>query len=92
MEFLYVFGLMFFAIFGAAMLAEIFCKSFFKGSAESIDVFVEPNEDLQDFVERARKSGFIGSISIIGGAEDEQAVLLAEKYDDVHLCGDVVKK
>ena len=92
MQFLYVFGLMFLAIFGAAMLAEIFCKAIFRSSLRSFDIYVKPSEDLAEFIEHARKSDIIGEINIIDGEADEQAVLLAEKYDNVHLCADLVKK
>lgn len=92
MEFLYVYGLMFLAIFGAAMLAELFWKALFKSSLSSVDVYVKPSEELSEFVVQARKSGFVGEINIVGGEENEQARALAEKYDNVHLCADMVKK
>ena len=92
MQLLYVFGLMFLAIFGAAMLAEIFCKAIFRSSLRSFDIYVKPSEDLAEFIEHARKSEIIGEINIIDGEADEQAALLAEKYDNVHLCADLVKK
>ena len=92
MEFLYVYGLMFLAIFGAAMLAELFWKALFKSSLSSVDVYVKPSEELSEFVVQARKSGFVGEINIVGGEENEQARALAEKYENVHLCADMVKK
>jgi len=92
MQFIYVFGLMFLAIFGAAMLAELFWKALFRSSLRSVDVYVKPSEDLSEFVEQARKSGFVGEINIVGGEENEQARALAERYDNVHLCADMVKK
>lgn len=92
MEFLYVYGLMFLAIFGAAMLAELFWKALFKSSLSSVDVYVKPSEELSEFVVQARKSGFVGEINIVGGEENEQARALAEKYDNVHICADMVKK
>lgn len=90
MEFFYVFGLMFLAIFGAVMLAELFCRAIFRSSVRSFDIYLKSGDDLADFVEQAQKSDFIGQINIINGEQSEQAKALAEKYDNVHLCENLV--
>lgn len=89
MEFIYVFALMFFSIFGLAALIRIFAGALFRSSRRRFDVYVRSDEGVEEFVDYARKSPNIGEINLIlsGGETDKQAALLAEKYADVHTVG-----
>ena len=70
MQFLYVFGLMFISIFGLAMLLHLFIKALLDGAAREFDVYVKNDENIEEFIENAEKSAFIGKIYII--ADDSE--------------------
>lgn len=88
MRFLYVFVLMFLATFGLAMLIHLFSQALLKSAVRKIDVTIREEEGVEEFVEQARKAAFIGDINVIetenGGG---RAVVLAKKYDNVHVVG-----
>ncbi|MCM1166366.1 MAG: hypothetical protein NC299_05045 [Lachnospiraceae bacterium] len=65
MQFLYVFGLMFISIFGLAALLHSLAKALLDGASREFDVYVKNEEDIDDFIENARHSPFIGKIYII---------------------------
>ncbi len=92
MDFIYVFLLMFFSIFGLAALIKLFAGALFRSSRRRFDVYVRTDEGVEEFVDYARKSPNIGEINLIlsGGETDEEAALLAEKYADVHTVGSKV--
>lgn len=87
MNYIYVFLLMFFSIFGLAMLLELFARALLDSSFTAQDVYIRCGEDIEEFVRFARKSGHIRSINLIptGTSADETAAELAKKYDDVHI-------
>ncbi len=89
MGFIYVFLLMFFSIFGLAALIRLFTSALLGNSRRRFDVYVKTDEGVEEFVDYARRSSNIGEINLIlsGGETDKQAVLLAEKYTDVHTVG-----
>ncbi len=89
MEFIYVFLLMFFSIFGLAALIRLFASALFKSSRRRFDVYVRTDEGVDEFVDYARRSPNIGEINLIlsGGEADKQAAFLAEKFADVHTVG-----
>ena len=70
MQFLYVFGLMFISIFGLAVLLHLFIKALLDGAAREFDVYVKNDENIEEFIENAEKSPFIGNIYII--ADDSE--------------------
>lgn len=90
MHFIYVFVLMFLSIFGLAALLRLLADALLDSARRRFDVYVRADEDIGDFIESARRAGFIGEINIIpaGGKQDETAASLAEKYADVHLVGE----
>ena len=83
MKFLYVFLLMFLAIFGLAMLLHLFTKALLDGASRRFDVSVRDCDDIEEFVEQAGKSAFIGNINIIETDDTGRAEALAEKYENV---------
>lgn len=65
MQFLYVFALMFISIFGLATLVHLFAKALLDGSARAFDVYVRDDENIEEFLDRAERSPYIGKIYII---------------------------
>lgn len=65
MQFLYVFGLMFISIFGLATLLHLLGKALFDGAAREFDVYVKNDENIDEFIENAKKYPCIGKIYII---------------------------
>ncbi len=93
MQFLYVFLLMFFSIFGLAALLKLLADALLRSSFRPYDVYVRcDDDDIEEFVNFARKSCHIGSINLILSEgeyekQDETAIALAGKYADVHIIG-----
>lgn len=65
MQFLYVFGLMFISIFGLAALLHLLAKALLDGASREFDVYVKNDENIEEFIENAKKSPYIGKIYII---------------------------
>ena len=65
MQFLYVFGLMFISIFGLAALLHLLAKALLDGASREFAVYVKNDENIEEFIENAKKSPFIGKIYII---------------------------
>lgn len=65
MQFLYVFGLMFISIFGLATLLHLLGKALLDGASREFDVYVKKDENIDEFIENAKRSPFIGKIYII---------------------------
>lgn len=65
MQFLYIFGLMFISIFGLAMLLHLLAKALLDGASREFDVYVRNDENIEEFIENAEKSPFIGKVYII---------------------------
>lgn len=70
MQFLYVFGLIFLSVFGLAVLLHMLAKALFDGASREFDVYVKDDENIDEFIENAKKSPFIGKIYII--ADDSE--------------------
>lgn len=70
MQFLYVFALMFISIFGLATLVHLIAGALLDGAARAFDVYVKNDENIEEFIENAEKSPFIGKIYII--ADDSE--------------------
>ncbi|MBD5129833.1 MAG: hypothetical protein HDT43_07910 [Ruminococcaceae bacterium] len=73
MQFLYVFGLMFISIFGLAELLRLLGKALLDSSSREFDVYVKNDENIDEFIENAKKSPFIGKIYIIADGTDISA-------------------
>lgn len=65
MQFLYVFALMFISIFGLATLVHLLAKALLDGAARAFDVYVMDDENIEEFIDRAQRSPYIGKIYII---------------------------
>lgn len=65
MQFLYVFGLMFISVFGLATLLRLLAKALLDGASREFDVYVKDDENIEEFIENAEKSPFIGKVYII---------------------------
>lgn len=84
MRFICVFLLMFFSIFGLAMLIHVLANALICGGTRRFDVTINDSEDIEEFIRQAEKSAFIGSIGVI--SEDAgRAAALERKYDSVHI-------
>ncbi len=70
MQFLYVFGLIFLSVFGLAVLLHMLAKALFDGAARKFDVYVKDDENIDEFIENAKRSPFIGKVYII--ADDSE--------------------
>ncbi len=93
MQFIYVFLLMFFSILGFAVLLRLLLEALLGSAFRTRDVYVRcDDEDIEEFVKFARKSGHIGTINLIlcgfgHDKEDETAKALAGKYAEVQIVG-----
>lgn len=87
MRFLYVFAMMFLSIFGLAVLLKVLFSALFDGVSRKFEVFVRDQEDIEEFLDRARKSPFIGRVIVITDKSGSELSVLAEKYADVGFIG-----
>lgn len=82
MRFVYVFVMIFLAVFGFAVLLKILFDALLDSSARRFDVSVTYSEDIEEFLDYARKSGHIGKVTVISdNASDLSAI--KKKYDNV---------
>lgn len=88
MRFLYVFVLMFLSIFGLAVLLKVLFHALFDSSVRKTDIFVRDGEGLEEFLEIARRSAFIGRITVITDKKGSELKALCEKYADVGFVGE----
>lgn len=88
MRFLYVFVLMFLSIFGLAVLLKVLFHALFDSSARKMDIFVRDGEGIEEFLENARRSAFIGRITVITDKKGSELEALCEKYADVGFVGE----
>lgn len=89
MRFLYVFAMMFLSIFGLAVLLKILLCALLDGSSRKFEVYVRDQDDIEDFLDNARKSAFIGRVIVITDKSGSELRALAEKYADVGFVGNV---
>lgn len=87
MRFLYVFAMMFLSIFGMVVLLKILFGALLDGSSRKFEVYVRDQDDIEEFLENARKAAFIGRIIVITDKSGSELQLLAEKYADVGFVG-----
>lgn len=72
MQFLYVFALMFISIFGLAMLLHLLAKALLDGASREFDVYVGDDENIEEFLDKAKRSPYIGRVYVIS---DKDGVL-----------------
>lgn len=87
MQFLYVFVLMFLSIFGLAVLLRILFGALLDSSSRKFQVYVRDQDDIEEFLENARKAAFIGRIVVITDKSGAELQSLSEKYADVGFIG-----
>lgn len=83
MRFLYVFVMMFLSIFGLAVLLKILFNALLDSGSRKFEVYVKDTGDIEEFIENARKSAFIGRVIVITDKNGEELRSLCEKYADV---------
>ncbi len=88
MQFLYVFFMIFLMIFGLVLLVRILAKTMLDGSSRKFDVYVDEDDYIEEFVQNARKSAFIGRINIIKKDSADMDSGIACKYGDVRYISD----
>ncbi len=88
MRFLYIFAMMFLSIFGLIVLLKLLFSALLDGSSRRFEVFVKDQENIEEFLDSARKSAFIGRVIVITDKSGEQLRSLSEKYVDVGFVGE----
>lgn len=88
MRFLYVFALMFLSVFGLVVLLKYLFCALLDGNTRRFDVFVRDEENIEEFLQNARKCSFIGRIIVITDKSGEELASLSEKYADVGFVGE----
>lgn len=89
MEFLGAFAVIFLLIFAAAMLAYLLWNMLRSGYAGTFDIYIKPDDNLEQFIIHARRDAYIGDIYIIsdGSISDTEELAelkeLTEKYENV---------
>ncbi len=71
MQFLYVFALMFISIFGLAMLLHLLARALLDSAAREFDVYVGDDENIEEFLDMARRSPHIGKVYVINDKDGE---------------------
>lgn len=85
MRFVYVFALMFLAIFGLASLISALYRALVEGAARKFDVYVKKSEHLPELLENLKNNPNIGRVFVFSDSPDslDSAVELSDKafYD-----------
>lgn len=71
MQFLYVFALMFLSIFGLAVLLHLLAKALLDGASREFDVYVGDDENIEEFLDKAERSSYIGKVYVINDKDGE---------------------
>ncbi len=87
MRFLYVFVMMFLSIFGLAVLLKILFNALLDSGSRKFEVYIKDHGDIEEFLENARKSTFIGRVIVITDKSGAELQALCEKYADVGFVG-----
>lgn len=85
MRFLYVFSMMFLSIFGLVVLLKVLFSALLDGSRKRFKVYIRDCEDIEEFLESAKKSAFIERVIVITDkaekSEERQKIRkITEKY------------
>ena len=92
MQFLYVFSLMFLSIFGLAVLIHLLFRALLDGSSRKFEIYVREDENIEELLANLGKNPNIGRVCIIVNKDGGSLEGLAEKYADVKIIGEKVKK
>lgn len=82
LEFLYVFAMMFLSIFGLVVLLKVLFSALLDSSRRKFEVYIRDREDIEEFLESAKKSAFIEKVIVITEKTDKSESLrkITEKY------------
>ncbi len=82
MRFLYVFSMMFLSIFGLVVLLKVLFSALLDGSRKRFKVYIRDCEDIEEFLESARKSAFIERVIVISDKNEDCRKIsqITEKY------------
>lgn len=83
LRFLYVFAMIFLSIFGLVVLLKVLFGALLDGSRRRFEVYIRDNENIEEFLESARKSAFIEKVIVItekSGEEPCRINRITEKY------------
>lgn len=82
LEFLYVFAMMFLSIFGLVVLLKVLFSALLDSSRRKFEVYIRDREDIEEFLESAKKSAFIEKVIVITEKTDKSEALrkITEKY------------
>lgn len=81
LQFLYAFAMMFLSIFGLVVLLKVLFCALLDGSRRKFEVYVRDREDIEEFLESARKSAFI-----------ERVIIITEKTDKKDKSGEELRR
>lgn len=83
LEFLYVFAMMFLLIFGFVVLLKILFGALLDSSRRKFEIYIKDREDIEEFLESAKKSAFIERVIVISdktGGDCQKIRKITEKY------------
>lgn len=89
MQFLYVFALMFLAIFGFAVLVRLFFKALLDGASRKFEIYVRDDGNIEELLMNLRRNPNIGRVCVIVNSSCGDISELEQKYDDVKIVGDM---
>lgn len=92
MRWLYMFAVIFLMIFGMASLVHVLVRALLDGGSRKYDIYVKDDEFIDDFIENARKSSFIGRIYIIKKDGSVREYMPYGVNDGRQLCDDNGKR
>lgn len=79
LQFMYVFAMIFLSIFGLVVLLKVLFGALLDGSRRKFEVYVRDNEDIEEFLESAKKSAFIEKVIVISEKTDKSGEELRRK-------------
>lgn len=82
-EFLYVFAMMFLLIFGFVVLLKILFSALLDSSRRRFEVYIKDRDDIEEFLESAKKSAFIERVIVISeknSGDCQKIRKITEKY------------
>lgn len=80
LEFLYVFAMMFLSIFGLVVLLKVLFSALLDSSRRKFEVYIRDREDIEEFLESAKKSAFIEKVIVITDKNSGTLRKISEKY------------
>lgn len=80
LEFLYVFAMMFLSIFGLVVLLKVLFSALLDSSRRKFEVYIRDCENIEEFLESAKKSAFIEKVIVITDKSGVTPRKITEKY------------